>query len=147
MMALFADLCRKLERRLYALGFTAPLPRRFLLLQLLLGGGSLLPGLLLAGYSLWPLAFGLGALIMAGCLWQTILFVHRVQFQQYSLRMGFRFFLHFLARFFCIALVLYLCVVPLRAPPVPLLLGLTSTSAAIALWGIGRAIRKTLKEA
>ena len=145
-MALLADLCRKLERRLYALGFTAPLPRRFLLLQLLLGGGSLLPGLLLAGYSLWPLAFGLGALIMACCLWQTIRFVHCVQFQQYSLRIGVRFFLHFLARFFCIALVLYLCVVPLRAPLAPLLLGLTSTSEAIALWGIGRAIRKTVKE-
>ncbi|MDR2076409.1 MAG: hypothetical protein LBP61_05700 [Desulfovibrio sp.] len=136
-----------MERRLYALGFIAPLPRRFLLLQLLLGGGALLPGLPLAGYSLWPLAFGLGALIMACCLWQTIRFVQRAQFQRYSFGLGVRFFARFLARFFCLALVLYLCIVPLGAPLVPLLLGLTSTSAAIALWGIGRAIRKTVKEA
>jgi hypothetical protein len=114
---------------------------------LLLAGAGLLTGLPLTWYSLWPLAFGLGALIMAGCLWQTIRFVHSVQHQRYSSRMGVRFFLNFLARFFCIAVVLYLCIVPLKAPLAPLLLGLTSTSAAIALWGIAQAVRKPPKEA
>ena len=146
-MALLADLLRNTERRLYGLGFTAPLPRRFLALQLLLGGAGLLPGLPLARYSLWPLAFGLGALIMAGCLWQTIRFVQSVQYQKYSPRIVVRFFLRFLARFFCIALVLYLGLVQLRAPLVPLLLGLTSASAAIALWGFALVFRKTAKEA
>jgi hypothetical protein len=141
------DLLQNLERRLYGLGFTSPLPRRLLALQMLLGGAGLLSGLFLARYSLWPLAFGLGALIMACCLWQTIRFVHSAQSQRYSPRMRARFFLHFLARFFCIALALYPCVALFRIPPAPLLLGLGSLSAAIALWGIARAVRKTPKEA
>jgi hypothetical protein len=147
MTALIADLCRRLEGRLYALGFSAPLPRRLLALQLLLGGGGLLLGLPLARYSLWPLAFGLGALIMACCLWQTIRFVLFVQGRRYSPRLGLRFFAHFLARFLGIALVLYTSLVLLKAPLAPLLLGLGSTSAAIALWGIARTVRKPVKEA
>ncbi|MDR1360472.1 MAG: hypothetical protein LBJ82_05755, partial [Deltaproteobacteria bacterium] len=146
-MNLCADFCRRLERWLYGLGFTAALPRRLLAFQLLLGGAGLLFGLPLAGYSLWPLAFGLGALIMAGCLWQTIRFAHLAQQQSYSTRMGARFFARFLVRFFCIGLILYPCIVILRAPLAPLLLGLASTSAAIALWGIARLVFKTAKEA
>jgi hypothetical protein len=46
-----------------------------------------------------------------------------------------------------IALVLYPSIVIFKAPLAPLLLGLASTSAAIALWGIARAVRKTAKEA
>ncbi|MDR2161995.1 MAG: hypothetical protein LBO77_07670 [Desulfovibrio sp.] len=146
MTALLADFRPKLERRLYAWGFTAPLPRFFLGLQLSLGAGGLLLGLPLAWYSLGPLAFGLGAAVMAACLWQTTRFVQSVLYLRYTPRLGIRFFLMFLARFCCIGLVLYCCLVTLKAPLAPLLLGLASPTAAAILWGIARALRKTPKE-
>ena len=61
--------------------------------------------------------------------------------------MAIRLFLGFTARLVLIGIVLCGLMVWLRAPVAPLLAGLTSTVASIALWGLSRFSRKTVKEA
>lgn len=146
-MTILTQLRLNIERRLYKLGFGSQLVRHFLCTQILIAGAGLVLGLLLAWITLWPLLFGLGAVIATYSLWHISRFAQTHVQQQFSLSLGLRLFFGFTARLILIALVLFALIVWLRAPVVPLLLGLTSTVASIAVWGISRLSRKTVKEA
>jgi hypothetical protein len=142
-----AEIFRRLERRLHAAGFTAPLVRRLLGTQVLLSAAGLGSGAALAWYSLWPLAFGIGAGIATYSLWQIARFSQGCISRNFSAALGVRLFMGFTFRLVLIGVVLFGLIVLLRAPVVPLLLGLGSTVASIALWGLARFPRKTVKEA
>jgi hypothetical protein len=146
-MAVFAFLRRNVERRLYKRGFVQPVVRQLLCTQVLVTGAALLCGLFLFPFTLWPLAFGLGALIATYSLWQIVRFAQVALPQQFSIAMGFRLGLGFTMRLLLIGMALFALIVPLRAPVAPLLLGLGSAVAGIVLWGMAKAFRKPLKEA
>lgn len=146
-MSAFSDICRNIDRRLHSLGFTAPLVRHLLRTQILLTCAALLAGAALFWFSLWPLAFGAGAAIATYSLWHIARFAQGCVYQQFSAALGIRLFLGFTARLVLISGVLFGLIVWLRAPIPPLLLGLGSTVAGIALWGFSRSSRKTVKEA
>jgi hypothetical protein len=146
-MSLFANLRHKVERRLYARGFASSTVRHLLTTQILLTGASLAVGILAAPFTLWPLAFGVGAAIAGFSLWHISRFAQANIQRQFSAALAIRLFAGFNARLVLIALVLFALIVWLRAPVAPLLLGLSSTVAGIVVWGIARLSRKTVKEA
>lgn len=146
-MALFAALCRPVESRLYKTGITLPTVRRLLSIQILVAGTALLVGAPLAGITLWPLLFGTGAAIAAFSLWQITRFAQAHLQQQFSLALGVRLLLGFTIKLAVLSIVLFVLIVQLGAPVVPLLLGLTTTVAGIAIWGIAGLSRKNVKEA
>lgn len=114
---------------------------------MLVTASGLLVGLLCLWFSLWPLAFGLGALLMTYSLWHIIRFAQVSVQQQFTVALGLRLGLGFSARLLLIGTVLFALIVLLKVPVVPLVLGLTSTVAGIVLWGISRSSRKPVKEA
>lgn len=146
-MAALASLRHALERRLYGLGFTMPVARHLLCTQVLVAAFGLLAGLLLLWLTLWPLAFGLGALIMTYSLWHIIRFAQVAVQQRFSAALGIRLGLGFSARLLLIGVALFALIALLKVPVVPLLLGLTSAVAGIVLWGIAKSSRKPVKEA
>lgn len=141
------DILRNLDKRLYKMGFAVPTVRRFLGTQLLITAAGLLAGVLIFWLTLWPLLFGIGAAITTYSLWHISRFAQVAIQLQFSAALAVRLFLGFTLRLALISIVLFVLVVLLRAPVVPLLLGLTSTVISISLWGISRFSRKTVKEA
>lgn len=147
MPAVFARFRHAVERRLYGLGFTLPFARSLLCTQMGISGVALLAGLVLLWYSVWPLTFGAGAVLATFSLWQISRSAQAFAHQQFSTSLGLRLFIGFTARLLLIGIALFILMVQLRAPVVPLLLGLTSTVVSILLWGVSRISRKTVKEA
>ena len=147
MDAAFAGFRYAIERRLYGMGFALPFARHLLCTQLVITGFALLAGLALLWYSVWPIAFGAGAAITTFSLWQISRSAQALTHLQFTSALGLRLFIGFTARLLLIAIVLFALIIWLKAPVVPLLLGLTTTVASILLWGLSRLSRKTVKEA
>lgn len=146
-MAIRWELRRNIERYLYNRGFAAPLVRQLLATQIILTGTVLAVGLPLALVTLWPLAFAVGAAIATYSFWHIARFAQGCLYQNFSAALGIRLFLGFAARLVVIGIVLFGLIVWLGAPVAPLLLGLGSTIVSIAVWGLMRSFRKTVKEA
>ena len=146
-MMTLADIRQNLDRRLYRQGFASPVVRQFLGIQILITAAGLFPGIILAWFTLWPLVFGAGAAITTYSLWHIARFAQAHIQQEFSRALAIRLFFGFTCRLVLISIVLFVLVVLLRAPVVPLLAGLTSTVASISLWGLSRFSRKPVKEA
>ena len=147
MTAVFAQIRHTVERRLYDMGFALPFVRYLLSIQILISGFALAAGIALLWYSRWPLAFGAGAAIITFSLWHISRSAQTLVQPQFSASHGLRLFCGFSVRLLLIGIALFMLIVWLKAPLVPLLLGLTSTVASILLWGISRLSRNTVKEA
>ena len=146
-MAFLASIRQHIESKLYRLGFLSDVVRHLLCTQVCICVAGTVVGLALFWLTLWPLFFAAGALVATYSLWHIARFAQAHIHQQYSTMLGLRLFLGFTGRFLAIGVVLSALIVWLRAPIVPLLIGLTSTVAGIAAWGISRYSRKTAKEA
>lgn len=146
-MQLIATLRQHIEGRLYKTGFSSSIVRHLLATQLLISGGALLLGSFFFWLSLWPLLFGIGASLACLSLWHIARFAQANIRTQYTPAMALRLFLGLNARLVLTAIVLFALIVWLRAPVMPLLVGLSSTVAGIVVWGISRLSRKTVKEA
>jgi len=147
MIAILAHIRHAVERRLFSMGFELPFVRFLLSIQILISGFALAAGIALSWHSRWPLAFGAGATIMTFSLWQISRSAQALVQMQFSASLGLRLFFGFSTRLLLIGIVLFVFIVWLKAPVVPLLLGLSSTVASILLWGISRLSRNTAKEA
>ena len=141
------SLLQRTEQWLYTRGFSAPLVRHLLRTQVVLAGGSLILGVALAVFTLWPLMFSIGAAIALYNFWFIARFVQANICEQYSPLMALRLAGGFSFRLLATGCVLFALIVWLRVPVVPLLAGLTSLVAGIALWGFSRLPRKPVKEA
>ena len=146
-MALLASIRQKIESRLYHLGFSSAIVRHLLCTQALICGAALIAGLALFPLTAWPLSFAAGAILAAYSLWGIARFAQANVSQQFSAIMGLKLFLSFTGRFLLIGVALFGLIVLLKTPLIPLLIGLTSTVAGIAAWGLSRFSRKTAKEA
>ena len=146
-MALLASTRQKIESRLYRLGFSAPNVRHLLCTHIMMCAAALTAGVAFFELTLWPLAFAAGAILAAFSLWHIARFAQANIHHQYSAQLGLKLFFSFTARFLLIGAALFALIVLLRLPIIPLVLGLTSTIAGIAAWGISRYSRKTAKEA
>jgi hypothetical protein len=146
-MSFLAPLRQKIESWLYALGFAQPVVRQHLCAQILLCGFALLAGVLFFRLTLWPLAFAAGACIAAFSLWHIARFAQAHAAQEFSLMLGLKLFFSFSGRFLLIGVALFALIAWLEMPIIPLVIGLSSTVAGIAAWGVARRFRKTVKEA
>ena len=146
-MAILTSIRHKIESRLYHLGFSSAIVRHLLCTQVMICGAAFIVGAALVWLTLWPLFFGAGAVIATYSLWQIARVAQASLQQQYSTALGLRLFFGFSGRLILISIVLFALIVWLRAPVIPLLIGLTSTVAGIVAWGISRRFRKTVKEA
>jgi uncharacterized membrane protein len=108
---------------------------------------TLAAGCALYQVTLWPLAFAAGAVIATYSLWQIARFAQNHARSEYSALLGMKLFFSFCGRFALIGVALFALVVWLKTPIIPLFIGLSSTVAGIAAWGISRHFRKTAKEA
>ena len=146
-MAVLASIREKIESRLYHLGFSSATVRHILCTQGMLCGAALIAGLLLFPLTAWPLSFAAGALIAAYSLWGIARFAQANVRQQYSTILVLKLLFSFTGRFLIIGIALFVLIVQIKAPIIPLVIGLTSTVAGIVAWGISRYFRKTAKEA
>ncbi len=146
-MAFLASIRQKIESRLYRLGFSAPIVRHLLCTQIMICAAALIAGVAFFMLTLWPLAFAAGAVLATFSLWNIARFAQAHVHQQFSAQLGLLLFFSFTGRFLLIGVALFALIVLLRLPIIPLVLGLTSTIAGIAVWGISRYSRKTAKEA
>ena len=146
-MTAYAAIRHNIERRLYGFGFTQPFARQLLCTQIIISIIGMTIGVIFAWFSLWPLAFGAGSTLTTFSLWHIIRSAQAFVHLQFSALLGMRLFIGFTARLLLIGIVLFALIFWLKAPVVPLLLGLTSTVISIALWGVSRVSRKTVKEA
>ncbi len=138
---------QKIEHSLYARGFSAPVVRHLLCTQLLLAAFGLGFGAVTFWLTLWPLMFGIGAAIAAYNFWHIARFGQAHIASEFSLGLGLKLFTGFTIRLVLTGVVLFMLIVWLRAPVAPLVVGLTSTVAGIAAWGLSRIARKPVKEA
>ena len=144
---MLAAVRQKIERHLYARGFSSAVVRHLLCTQIMITAAALGVGVPAALVSLWPLLFGTGAAIALFSLWHIARFAAVSIHQEFSVALGIRLFSGFTLRLLLTGVVLFTLIVWLRVPVVPLLAGLTTTVAGIAVWGLSRFSRKTVKEA
>jgi hypothetical protein len=136
-----------IEKRLYVRGFSSPFVRALLAVQLMVAAVGLVGGLLVSWLTLWPLLFGLGAALATFNFWHTARFAQAQIRQEFGPAAGIKLFCGFTLRLCLTGVILFLLIVRLEQPVAPLLAGLTSTVAGIALWGFSKASRKPAKEA
>jgi hypothetical protein len=135
-----------MEILLYRRGFRSPASRRILALQLTVAGAALLTGAAALHVSLWPMAFGVGAALVACNLWWLTRSVEWSMARRYSALLAAAAAASFLFRFGLMALALYGALVWLALPAVPLLAGLSTVMPGLVWQGIIR-MRQTVKEA
>ncbi|CAK7068785.1 MAG: hypothetical protein DELT_01780 [Desulfovibrio sp.] len=136
-----------LEKILRNRGFTSPDSRRIMANQLLVTFTALTIGVLAIPFSLWPLAFGLGAALATLNLWRLVKSVHWSVSQHFSPAIAVVYFGGFLLRFAGTGALLYLFLVPLALPLVPLLVGLSSVMVVLISMNVSRSAGNSCKEA
>ncbi len=131
--------CRHLiEKQLRNRGFTSPESRRILTDQIVLTLAACGFGILALPLTEWPLAFGLGALLATVNLWQIARFAHWSVTRRFSGKLALIGFCAFLFRFAGMGVVLYLLLVRVALPVVPLVAGLSSLVVWLSVLRLGR---------
>lgn len=104
----------------------------------MLAATALFLGLSLVWYSVWPLAFSLGAVIAAINLWLVGRSAHWSLARNFSAKLAWRYFGVFLLRFAGTGALLLVLLIWVKLPWVPLLAGLFSGIALLTLKGVSR---------
>ncbi len=136
----------EIEKRLRNRGIASSDMRRILSGQTLFAFAGLAAGLALLPFSVWPLAFGLGAALATLNLWQLARSVVRAMGQTYAPAVLVAHLCAFLGRFALTGAALYLLLVQLHLPVVPLLAGLSTVAAALAVRGAAGIAGNSFKE-
>ncbi|MDR3175802.1 MAG: hypothetical protein LBU06_04645 [Desulfovibrio sp.] len=137
---------RALERHLESAGFSLRAVRHVLCTQLIFSAVALLAGAAASVFSLAPIAFGAGSALSTFSLWHVARFGERCVNMRFSAGLGMGLFFGFFLRLLLIGAVLVLLLGLLKLPALPILAGLTSTVAGIAVWGATRLFGKTTTE-
>lgn len=147
-MALTTATRTRIEHVLKVRGLSAAPVRHFLCTQLMLTDAALFVGLVLAWFSLWPLAFALGAVVSLYSLWSLCFFAERfikAGIKKHG-KADVRRLVLFNLRLLVLAAVLYVLFGPLGLPAIPLLAGLSSSMISIMVWGLWQTQRIPAKE-
>ena len=135
---------KKIEQWLFAKGFAIPQVRYILSAQILLCLLALGCGILVAPMTLWGLSFGIGACIAMYNFWFIARFVQKNFSDTYTTKMLVSLLLGFNVRLIATGAMLFVLIVWLKMPILPLLAGLTSLVACIIVWGFSKLTRKPI---
>ncbi|MDR1491012.1 MAG: hypothetical protein LBS65_11175 [Desulfovibrio sp.] len=137
---------KALERHLESAGFSLRAVRHILCTQIIFSVFALLAGAGASVFTPVPIAFGAGAALSTFSLWHVARLGERCANMRFSAGLGLGLFFGFSLRLLLIGAVLVLLLGPLKLPALPILAGLTSTVAGIAVWGATRLFGKTTTE-
>ena len=138
---------RALDKRLYARGFVSPVVRGMLIFQIGASVAGLALGPAFAWFTVWPLLFGVGAVLATCNFWHMASFAQAHVAREFTPAMGAMLFFSTMARLCLTGIILFLLIVRLEQPVIPLLAGLSSPVVGIILWGCSRLSSKSAKEA
>ncbi len=147
MREITAEILLSLEKKLLKRGFSSPGARRLVAFQILVAGVSLALGLATVSLGLWPLAFGVGACLIAANLWWLARSAERALQHSFSAGLAALGAVSFLLRFAAMALALFVAIVLAGLPVIPLLAGLSSAVIGISILGPAGFFRQPAKEA
>lgn len=136
----------KVEQHLYRRGFTAAPVRRLMAVQMIVAAVFVLAGLPLAFVSVWPLVFGIGAALAAWGFWSVARTAQAYIGREFTRQAAFRMFLNFNLRLCLTGVALFVLIVKLHAPLLPLVAGLTFAVASIVVWSVAQIAVKPIKE-
>ena len=131
-----------------ARGFLAPETRRIVAGQILFALAALAVGIATLWFSLWPTAFAAGSFLAAGNLYclgkgvDTSIFAGAKAHAKASAGIAMLHVLLFWFRFVVTGFMLYVFLVPLAFPPLPLLAGLSTVVASLSFMGFSRVAGK-----
>ena len=146
MREMIGRLLHTIERWLYRRGFAAALVRRLMAVQMLVAAACVLGGIPLAVWSVWPLVFGIGAALAAAGFWHLARNVQGQIGREFNRQAAIKWFLNFNLRLCLTGVVLFVLIVKLQVPLLPLLAGLTFTVACIVVWSVAKIAGKPIKE-
>lgn len=115
--------------------------------QLLLTIAALCIGVLAFPLTLWPVSFALGAVLASINLWWMAKSVRWSVSQRFSPALALVYFGGFLLRFTGTGVLLYILLVRLSLPLVPLVAGLSSVVACLMITAFSRTAGNSCKEA
>lgn len=137
---------QRIEKVLLVRGVVSPGARQLLCTQLLLTDISLALGVACAWFTLWPLAFGLGAAIALHNFWHLVRFAQAHILREFGVKAGARLIFGSNFRLVLTGIALYLLIVVCRVPVFPLIAGLSSVIVGITLWGFSKLQQTPIKE-
>ena len=143
---MMGTLLHKTEHWLYQRGFSAAPVRKLMAVQILVSAAFVGAGLPLLVWSVWPLVFGIGASLAACGFWHVARIAQAHIRQAFTMQTALRLFLNFNLRLCLTGAVLFVLIVKLHAPLLPLMAGLTFTVACIVVWSVSRIASKPIKE-
>jgi hypothetical protein len=142
----FRKILQKTENILQARGFESEAARTLLGIQILAATAAMGVGLLALPLTIWPLAFGIGAGVAACSFWQLCRITQAFILQKFTRQLWLRLFLRFNLRLVLTGGVLFLAIISLSLPLLPLLVGLAISMICVMAWGVNRAVSKPIKE-
>lgn len=134
----------KIERALRLRGVKSQVLRHLMCTQVMIADISLALGIVCAWFTLWPLAFGIGATIAMYSFWSlaslSLAIIADGARGKYSVSK----FVVFNVRLVIFAIILYIFIIRLRVPVAPMVAGLSSMMFSITLWGLSKVqLRRT----
>ncbi len=142
---MITTLRRKMETTLHKRGFVSPEIRRLLGAQIFIAGGALILGLLCSPLTLWPLYFGIGALLSVGNFWHLARFGQAHIRREFTMALGLKLYCSFLTKLLITGATLFVLLGPLGASPVPPLAGLATGVLVTLIWAVARTFRKPVE--
>lgn len=133
---------RKIERLLYLRGFSAPIIRSLMAIQIMIAAVCIAISIATFWFTLYPTSFTIGTLITVVNFWHIARFCMKYVGPEVQSNLSLTYFFIFLLKFFLIGIVLFMAIYFLRIPLFPLLVGLTLTVATIVMWAVLNTHRK-----
>lgn len=140
-------LVHAIDKTLYKDGFTKPELRTLLRAQVLLVSAAALVSLALCWLSTWPLVFTAGAAIVTLNFYWMAKFVRQVTSFTYDKSLLVGLLVRFYGRLALTGILLFVLILWLRVPVLPLLMGLSAVVATIVIWGMAQSVEQKAKEA
>lgn len=136
-----------IEKILRNRGFAPPESRRIMANQILLTLVALAAGALAWPLTLWPASFALGTALASANLWWMAKSIRWSLSQRFSPALALAYFGGFLFRYAGTGALIYLLLVTLSLPIVPLVAGLSSVVVCLTIIGLSRTAGNSCKEA
>ena len=141
------NLIHNLDKQLFKDGFTKPELRGLLKVQIILVLCAACLALCLSWISVWPLAFAAGASIVTLNFYWMAGFVRQITRFTYDRMLLAGLLVRFYGRLVLTGILLFVLILWLKVPVIPLLMGLSTVVATIVIWGATRMVEQKAKEA